>query len=86
MSEEQYNLFISEMAHFRNELEQNEERLSEISEMISRFELLKSQNTSDISRIDNIDVYFDKEKGDFVINGSIGLAMEKGIERLHMRQ
>ena len=53
-SEEQYNLFISNRTNFRNELEQNNERLSEISEMIIRFDLLKTQYQSDILRLENI--------------------------------
>jgi len=54
VNEEQYNLFVLDRTSFRNELEQNNERHSEISEMLSRFELLKSQYSSDMSRLDNI--------------------------------
>lgn len=54
VNEEQYNLFISDRGRIRDELEQNNERLSEISEMLVRFDLLKTQYASDISRLDNI--------------------------------
>ena len=54
VNEEQYNLFVSDRGRIRGELEQNNERLSEISEMLIRFELLKTQYSSDISRLDNI--------------------------------
>ncbi|WP_254276936.1 AAA family ATPase [Halomonas sp. 3H] len=53
-NEEQYNLFISDRGRIRGELEKNNERLSEISEMLVRFELLESQYSSDMSRLDNI--------------------------------
>lgn len=53
-SEEQYNLFASDRMRIRNELEQNNERLAEISEMLTRFELLKTQYKSDILRLENI--------------------------------
>lgn len=54
VNEEKYNILLSDRARIRGELEQNNERLSEISEMLVRFELLESQYSSDISRLDNI--------------------------------
>ena len=54
VNEEQYNLLVSDRRRIRGELEQNNERLSEISEMLIRFELLMSQYSSDIARLDNI--------------------------------
>jgi hypothetical protein len=53
-TEEQYGLLISERTGFRKELEQNEEREAEISEMLGRFSLLKEQYLSDIKRLENI--------------------------------
>jgi hypothetical protein len=53
-SQEQYNLLVYDRSKIRNELEQNKDRLAEIAEMISRFNLLKVQYQSDISRLDNI--------------------------------
>jgi DNA repair exonuclease SbcCD ATPase subunit len=53
-SEVQYSLFVSDRTQFRSELEQNNERLSEISEMLSRFGLLKAQYRSDILRLESI--------------------------------
>lgn len=53
-SEEKYNLFVSDRTRLRAELESNNERLAEISEMLKRFELLKIQYKSDMLRLDNI--------------------------------
>lgn len=53
-TEEQYSSFMFERTQFRKELEQNEEREAEISEMLGRFNLLKDQYLSDINRLDNI--------------------------------
>ncbi len=53
-SEEHYNSFVCDRTKLRNRLEKNKERLDEISEMLSRFKLLKIQYKSDIRRLENI--------------------------------
>jgi AAA15 family ATPase/GTPase len=53
-SEEKYNSFLGERAYYRHKLEQDNERLAEISEMLSRFDLLRTQYKTDILRLDNI--------------------------------
>ena len=45
---------ISDRGRIRDELETSNERLSEILEMLARFELLELQYSSDISRLENI--------------------------------
>jgi len=77
-SEEKYNLFVSDRTRFRAELEKNNERLAEISEMLNRFELLKIQYKSDILRLDNI-----SEAGSLIValpSGKCPLCGSDGLE------
>lgn len=63
VSEEQYNQHLLDRTLIRNELEQKSERISEISEMLTRFELLKQQYNSDILRLENI-----REAGTLIVS------------------
>ncbi len=80
-SEETYSQFISDRTQFRNELEKNNERLAEVLEMLSRFELLKVQYQSDMLRLESIG-----ETGSLISalpSDSCPLCGNKDVERIN---
>lgn len=53
-NEDHYNSLVFSRSNLRKQVELKTERINEISEMFSRFKLLKKQYTSDILRLENI--------------------------------
>lgn len=54
LNEEKFNELIILRSNLRKSIDVNNDRKNDISEMLSRFELLEKQYTSDMSRLDNI--------------------------------
>lgn len=54
-NEEKYSSLVLTRSEVRQKLEKFSDRVSEITEMLTRFDLLKEQYSSDIARLDNIE-------------------------------